>query len=290
MKRLNVVVILVLVVPFSIFGQDTETNRARALKVLAKARVAISGEKKLDGVKTLRIASVVVRSLSAYVNGHPEAENRYTIESTFDFDRSGFKVKENTIEEITSTSQGRSSITKRAVERVLNGDKASHRLDIISGGKKSPKFDRPDSSKLSKATVLKNRRANMLPILFPITLDASILPLKFYYVGIAESDGQKADTIEAVLGNTVLRLFFDKKTKLLLLMTRSRRNGDSKFVNEEKHFYSEYKSIEGYLIATAIKKTRSFDNGVLSMKIVERREIKKLEINPTFKSNHFREL
>ncbi|HSK71274.1 MAG TPA: hypothetical protein VK892_06235, partial [Pyrinomonadaceae bacterium] len=128
---------------------------------------------------------------------------------------------------------------------------------------------------------ISNLKRSVFPVLFPILLDSSdCFPYNFSYIGVAESKDGRANMIEAVSSdNITYRLFFDEKTNLLLLLTKTWIN-KANVKRELKYFYSNYKNIEGLQIASTVKIE---DGG----KLIQTQEIKSLKINPTFKANFF---
>ncbi|MFV0388869.1 MAG: hypothetical protein ACK5NT_08935 [Pyrinomonadaceae bacterium] len=273
----------------SVFAQDQDnvTNRIKAQDILKRARLAASNEYRADEIKTIRVTQEFSTQLTASVSGRPDVENKSKIKSQLDFDLSGFKVKESLEKDTVSTFRGISQSNKTLEERVLNGNRVSYSSDMINGGPKQMKFDLPNTSSEEKANIV--FRTRIFPTLFPITYDLSILPFDFYYVGIAESENKRANVIEAAMkdGQT-LKLFFDQDNDLLLLITFMSAT-DEGTVKEDKYFYSEYKDINGLLVATKIKRNQLLKNKAITEKNVELREVKELQINPTFKVDNFKE-
>lgn len=116
--------------------------------------------------------------------------------------------------------------------------------------------------------------------IFPILLkfDSS---LKFKFVGVAKAGEQKADVIETTIAKTYkIKLFLDKETHLLLLMTANFYDEILKKEIEQKFFYSDFKEENGLLYAHKIIVQ---ENG----EVIEERVIKLVTPNPEIKSGHF---
>ncbi len=91
--------------------------------------------------------------------------------------------------------------------------------------------------------------SNIFPILLSNPLNKDV---KYEYVGKAESDNQRADIVD-VKSNFYrkIRLFFDEKTHLLLMMTKTLDRANSAFT--EKYYFSDYQLTDGLLVAKNVK-------------------------------------
>lgn len=280
MKRIQITTILILAFSCSIFGQNTESNKTKAQEILAKAKQAIGKKRKAGEIKGLSITSVVTKHSSFKLRNGQPVEIDDTVKSESNFELQNLKIREKETIDQTSIIRNVSDSTQVVEEKILNGDNFSYnRGDFVEGEK--VKVPIPTTPKEKSIFYLKD---GIFPKLFPITLDSWYLPLDFYYIGVAESNDGRANIIEAVVNNqTIYRLFFDEKTNLLLLVVQTLTD-DKNNKTERKYFYSDYKEMDGLLIAAKIKAEITQSNG----KIIEVREIKILKINPDFKSNFFK--
>ncbi len=94
--------------------------------------------------------------------------------------------------------------------------------------------------------------AAMWSDIFPILLFNPInTDVEYEYVGKAESAKQRADIIDVKSDfYRKIRLFFDEKTHLLLMMTQELDKPESKYI--EKRYFSGYETVDGLLIAKRI--------------------------------------
>lgn len=134
--------------------------------------------------------------------------------------------------------------------------------------------------------------ASMWEDVFPIILQSSFEPdAKFEYVGKAEAPNkQRADVVDVKSDYfRKLRLFFDEKTHLLLLMTVTTTIGDTEY--QESLYYSDYQLMDGILVAKQIKKeskkiivgTKSEEKLGTSVTTIE-----EFELNPKFSDDLFK--
>ncbi len=166
---------------------------------------------------------------------------------------------------------------------IINGNEVYKNTELFDKeGQKITYFDANslNDSKERKSGVL----SDAFDIFFPITLDSTFyVSLDFTYTGKAELENKKMDVIEAISkGGTTYRLFFDEKTHLLSLMTKSWKNANGKQF-DQKNFYSNYKEVSGLLVAhKIITQSTSKANG--NTEII----IKNLRVNADFKSDTFK--
>lgn len=167
------------------------------------------------------------------------------------------------------------------IERIFNnGDfSETNRVKIDDRGFKemtlipSGDLQKINAEKISK---LKLGTFSMIfPILFKF--DSS---LKFTYAGVAKAGEQRADVLETSIDTQKIKLFFDKETHLLLLMTTTFYDDILKKDVEQKFFYSDFKEENGFRYA---HKVIVQENG----EVTEERLIKLLKPNPEIKSDHF---
>lgn len=233
MKQLQIITILIFVFSYSIYGQNTESNKAKAQEILAKAKEAISTKRKTEDVKGLSIAWVITARLSLSLRSGQPVEIDNAVKSESHFELQNLKIREKVITDQTDRVGNRTSSSQVVEESVLNGDSFSYnRGDFVEGEKVMIAV--PTLSKEEGIALLKK---DTFPKLFPVTLNSWYLPLDFYYIGIAESNDGRANIIEAISNDaTTYRLFFDEKTNLLLMMTRTFTNKENQ-KTEQKYYY-----------------------------------------------------
>jgi hypothetical protein len=166
-------------------------------------------------------------------------------------------------------------------DRTLNGDRFVQKSDVLVDGKPI-NFVVSNSKPKSEKEEMAQMKYEIFLTLFPITLDHSWCPpMDFRYVGIAEAKGTKADVIETTLPDeTKYRFFFDQQTRLLLLVTETRTSEETNKAMETKFFFSDYRKEDGLLVA---HKITTEVNG----EVTAESQIKRLQINPTFKPDYF---
>lgn len=249
--------------------QNEDAARARAEQVLKQAREATRAGLKGADIKSLSVKSVIETSL-----GVPQMP--------------GKKIRGTTDEELSVSlpdklrKKGDANYTtnQEISDWVINGDRVSARSDVLVDGK--PVNFAVNSGRESEQTKIAAHKNYAFTILFPVIFDSSWYPVSgFRHVGVAESNGTKADVIETTSpGATVYRLFFDQQTHLLLLLSEKWVGGASKKERERKHFFSDYRRADGLLAAHKIVVE---ENG----EVVEERVIKRLQVNPAFGEDFF---
>lgn len=107
--------------------------------------------------------------------------------------------------------------------------------------------ENPDE--LNKLLMESRLWSDIFPILLFNPLNSDV---KYEYVGKAESASQRADIVD-VKSNFYrkIRLFFDEKTHLLLMMTV--RIDTKQLASTDKYYYSDYQLTDGLLIAKSVK-------------------------------------
>ncbi len=136
-----------------------------------------------------------------------------------------------------------------------------------------------DLQKIKSNNISKLKFATFSTI-FPILLRFDSIS-NFKFAGVAKTSEQKADVIETNLAGThKIKLFFDKETHLLLLMTATFYDDILKKEIEQKLFYSDFREENGLLYA---HKVIVQENG----EVIEERLFKLVTPNPTIKPDHF---
>ena len=133
---------------------------------------------------------------------------------------------------------------------------------------------------------------DLFPLLLKMPWDSTV---KFKYVGKADANGKRANVLELVsLGNlpeetrtskAQVKLFFDEKSYLLLLITQKSFSG-SGTLETKYHFYN-YEVIDGLKVAKKISIESNLPTKNGNEKISTETIIKELQINPTFSPKDF---
>ena len=248
--------------------QNEDAARARAEQVLKQAREAARAGLKGAEIKSLFVKSVIETSLNV-----PQLQN--------------MKIRGTTDEELSVSlpdklrKKGDANYTtnQEISDWVINGDRLSHRSDVLVDGKPVNFVIPTRESDQQKIATHKNYA---FTIIFPVIFDSSWHPVSgFKHVGIAESNGTKADVIETTSPTgMVFRLFFDEQAHRLLLLSEKWVSEASKKERERTHFFSDYRKADGLLAAHKIVVE---ENG----EVVEERVIKRLQLNPAFGEDFF---
>lgn len=185
------------------------------------------------------------------------------------------KIKLKTLIDYPDNSQQLSELT-------LNAQNLSNRIKVKSNGEGFVELTRQkqgDPQKIKEQDILK-LKYTAFSTAFPIFLKFDD-KLKFNFAGVAKAGEQKADVIETTLADSSkIKLFFDQKTRLLLMMTSQFFDEQLKSQVEQKFFYSDYREEGGLLFAHKIVIQ---ENGA----VVEERQIKVIMLNQSLKPDFF---
>lgn len=134
--------------------------------------------------------------------------------------------------------------------------------------------------KRNEEILLQKTKYEAFSLGFPVFLFPSE-KLSFEYLGVAKSGDQNADVLAtSIADNYKIKLFFDQKTRRLLLMSARFVEPKTGEEIEHKYFFSDYKEENGINFA---HKVMIHENG----EIIEERDIKKVELNPKLESKFF---
>jgi hypothetical protein len=266
-KLLGIFIFLFLMVSL-FYSQDKpliiDSKEEKANQVLQDFRKKVSKKTNILDVKSL---TVVTDETFQLITDVATSDGKRKVETNFIFP-----------DKIQRLTDGNYSTNKEISSIVLNGELISYTSSLYKTSGEKINFD--PFATMDQNALKTTLKRDCFYTIFPISLDSSWhLNLKFEYVGIAESKDGRASVIEAISkSGTKYRLFFDTNTNLLLMMIVSWQNKEKSF--EKKYFYSEYKEMDGLLIAT--KRVVEQDK-----KIIEETIIKSFKVNPTFKDNFF---
>jgi hypothetical protein len=176
------------------------------------------------------------------------------------------------------------SINQQLFIQIFNTDKYSEESQMLVGGKPFNFQSNLESlrPKVTKEQQIEGFKRNVFTMLFPIFFKESLYEgVEFRYVGEAEVDGFSTDVIEAMSKDKpIFQLFFNKKDGLPIFMRETLINPFTKSELERKTYYSDYRENAGFLVAHKIISQRGET-------AIEEKQLKKLQINPTFKANTF---
>lgn len=168
----------------------------------------------------------------------------------------------------------------------LNSGNYSSDSYIIFNGKKSDS-NMELSEEQRKQKILEAKKQLFLHT-FPIILEVpGDMTLEFSYIGKAESNGEKADVLEAVLPDeSKVILFFDEKSHLLKMLINV---GKTRFgaEYEEKRFFSDYKEKDGVMTANKINAEKTSLTKAGKFELNDQLTLKSITFNPTFKPDLF---
>lgn len=134
--------------------------------------------------------------------------------------------------------------------------------------------------KKNEEVLLQKTKYEAFTIGFPIFLFADE-DLNFEYLGTAKSGDQNAHVLAtSIAGVYRIKLFFDQKTRQLLLMSADFTEPKTGEEIQQKYFFSDYREENGINFA---HKVIVHENG----EIVEERDIKAIELNPELQADFF---
>jgi hypothetical protein len=261
------------------YGQTTsDSKRIKAQDILRKAKEISCKTIKPEDIKSFSVN--YGKSKTSLVDfGKGEQEWVTSENSKFNW----LMPDKFNVETDSEGSIGGNFTNSEQTKVIINGNEVYKNTELFDkDGQKITYFDANNlnDSKERKSGIL----SDAFDIFFPITLDSTFyVSLDFTHTGTAELENKKVNTIEAISkGGTTYRLFFDEKTHLLSLLTKSWKSANGKQF-EQKSFYSNYKEVSGLLVAHKIvTQSASKTNG--NTEII----IKSLKVNPEFKSDTFK--
>jgi hypothetical protein len=262
----------------------SSAEEVRALEVIKQARAAIGGEEKLRSVSGLSLAWKFRRLTRQ--GGQETGETRYDFIFPDKFRK----------EEILN--MGGDDITEVNSSSLLNGELA--RFDVRSSNPGVPVMDNGPGGGDAQARLRQGlRKEYALQALQLLLTPSPSYPFEFTYAGEAQAGDGSADVLDAKgPGGFAVRLFFDKTTHRLLMMsykeprpvfmpgqqakgaTRSDSGENTEDMLEVRLRFSDYRAEAGILLPHLI--TREKDG-----KIDRETELKSVKINPSFKPEYF---
>ena len=259
----------------------------KAEQLLAQAREALGGEKQLARVQGLTATGTYQREM-----GDRQVNGEITID---------LQLPDKMLRTESMRPTGDATIE---VLQGINGEQVLRNSRTIGGGPNMMIRLAPPGGADGEAQALRNQRADMarFALVFLLT-SPSATPLEYAYGGEAEAEDGKADVVDAKgPGSFAARLFFDKKTHRLLMlsyrgaaprMIMQTRRGDGPppaggappelpppQIVDIQLFLDDYKNVDGVLLPHHL--SRSIDG-----KPSEEMTFKTIRINPAFKPDAF---
>ncbi|MBA3242270.1 MAG: hypothetical protein H0T60_13660 [Acidobacteria bacterium] len=284
----NLVLVFVLMVSATLthgYGGNEE-NAAR--KVLNQARAAIGSDATLSGVKSFTSSWRFRRLLRNGEQSSGELQLDFLLPDKF------------TRNETVNLSGNTGKIITLSI---LNGDEAWS--DVRSSSVEIPVINSGSGGAAERDILRKSLRKDYAGYLLQFLLTSAPSPaVEFTYIGEAQAEDGQADVIEVKDEKISLsmRLFFDKETHRLLLLTYREAaprkfslpsSGKKSFQPEQQSVpasppdtevqlrYADYRPEDGILVAHRITRTR---NGKLDQEM----ELKSFKVNPPFNLDHFK--
>jgi hypothetical protein len=261
----------------------------KAEQLLAQARTVLGGEKNMSRVQGLTASGTYQREMG---------DRQLTGEITIDLQLPDKMLR-------TESMRPMGDATIEMLQGV-NGEEVLRHSRTLGGGpgmvvRMAPPASGPDA----EAQALRNQRADMTRFALAFLLTSpSAMPLEYTYGGEAEAEDGKADVVDAKgPGSFAARLFFDKKSHRLLLLSY-RGAAPRMFVQTQRGdgpppaapgpgqipppqivdiqlFLDDYKTVDGILLPHHF--SRSIDG-----KAAEEMTFKTIKINPAFKADTFK--
>ncbi len=267
----------------SVIAQNT-SSKVRAQKVLEQARAALGDEAAVNNLKGFS-ASFKVRSLIR--NG----EQRLG-EVQVDFSLPDKFVKN----EIQNLPGNLGQVISRAT---LNAERAEFNVRTTTPEVPVLPALKTDPAKEQAALLQRLRKEYTLYLFQILQSPDSSLPIEYTYVGEAQADDGRADVLEAKgPGGVTLRLFFDRQTHRLLLLSYQEpapqrlvlaaggkpvqttgSTGELSTIEVQVRF-SEYRNEHGIFLPHLITRERG---GTVDQEMT----LKDFKVNPSFKSQYF---
>lgn len=274
MKILKIAVFVLICAGFS-QAQYTDENKQKTDEILTKARLAVNKTQKKQNLKSilLKTSSFVKES---YKIKDESVENETNTVTEIGIEFPG-KIKSKSKFDSNHIFRGERETNQSVVERILNGEFFSNKMEAFVDGKKVDLPIKYPSKQEGIDLLLSDCFVNIFPILLETVCQETG---NFKYVGIAESKTAKAEIIETELSDTrSFRLFFDQATNLLLMMTETSSRSENT-VDKTTYYFSDYQEKGGMLVANTVKIER---NG----KTFKQKTIDDLKLNPVFKPDFF---
>lgn len=267
MKLLNFILFIV-ILSCATFGQEVDAKKVKAQDILAKAKVSIAKNVKLESIEGLTVSYRTSRN-------YKENTTVWNLDEMVELGVSDAdKIRFDSILDHGDLK------TKTNKSLIADGSFFNRKMEVFSKGQKVNANFSFSATKEKEIQRLKN---SAWQIIFPITLNDSLYQnLDFTYLGIAESKDGKANAIQTISNGKTYQLFFDIKTNLLLLMTESWTDEENKKPVLTKHFFSDYRDESGLFVAHKIVMQSDSEKIGTGETI-----IKSVKINPAFKANFF---
>lgn len=297
----------------NIFAQNNSDKLELGKNIIKSARENIFKGQKAQEIKSIQIKTSMdtLKESVSQVEGKSDFKksNRETIETEISF---ALPHQIKTVAIIYGKVNPAENYSK--MESIFDGTDYARSSDIISNGKRidlsaliaSMPSSAPESVKKQTEVVINHTPEkkdfledvwiNMFPLLLDFPWDSTI---EYIYLGKAQAGDTKANVVEIKSQfKSQIRLFFDEKTQLLLMMTVQSNSGDT-VSRKDTHYFSNYEIADGFLVAKKINingqfidKTRKENENLPTIlgrenKTTSEIIVKEFKVNPTFKPNFF---
>ncbi|MBX7171930.1 MAG: hypothetical protein K1X72_13290 [Pyrinomonadaceae bacterium] len=246
-----------------------DSSKEKAKAILAQAQNSIRKNKSINGLN-------VIFDITGQINSpdlpNGKADFSSEVELSILFPN---QIYQNAFSDYATNQTSTTSI--------LNNNNFSEQLNVFVDGKPMNfQINDGKSAEQKKNEQMLKLKSDAFWVTFPITLDFSWYQnLEFSFVGVAETNTGKLDVIESIMQNgSKVKLFFNNKTHLLQIITRTWASKATDKSVERKYYFSDYQTKDGVLFAQSIVVEQDG-------KTIEERKVKKLQINPKFKSTLF---
>lgn len=260
---------------------------ARAQTVIAQMRKSVFGEIKLENVKGL--------SLSWKARHQTPNGDQHTGEATCDLLLPNKMFTKNT--RVLSGNLG-----QVITYRLLNGEQS--RFDVDTSGSEIPIVRSGGSSEgADQVKLLQTARREQAFQLIRLALPPSPdFPLAFAYAGEAQASDGRADMIDVKGPNDFsARLFIDKATSRLLMLTFSERGSGSRLIITSRELSEGKAPLPKDVTSQGVELKLRFsdyrlESGVMlphlvtyesNGRIITEYELKDFKLNPVFAPDHF---
>jgi hypothetical protein len=282
-NRASALLLCAILSTISVFAQNT-SSKVQAQKVLGQARAALGSE---AAVKNLNSFSALFQVRSLVRTGGQRLG-----EIQVDFLLPDKFVKNETQNLPANLGQVISHAVLNAEQAEFNVRTTTPEVPVLPASKTDP-------AKEQAALLQRLRKEYTLYLLQLLQSPSSPLPIEYTYVGEAQADDGRADVLEAKgPGGFMARLFFDKETHRLLLLSYQEPAPQQLFLGaggkpvqtagskgeeptiEVQVRFSEYRSEDGILLPHLIIRERG---GTVDQEMT----LKDFKVNPSFKPKHF---
>ncbi len=269
MKKYIIGLILLFILLANLFAQDKpnqlsskslDENKIKGEEVIAQYHQAIGYRKVASAQQRLSLSE-------EYTFKGPN----FDVSTIEEYYLSGNLLRQNSKNTKGSVNYSRSA--------VLNGD--NYYRNYIANNFPESRRDTLTKEQQLLDDEVKLLKSKIFVTFFPITLEESwYTTVDFRYIGIAESNTEKADVLESKVGqNRTYQLLFDTKSHLLTMWKIITVGKDGKSQNRI-YYFDDYKVLSGIKVATKIEVYQDDKISVV-------KNVKSFDANPTLSAGFF---